>query len=132
MGYLFEFDALNRLLRITWEGTITDEALREGVELGRRFLESHLGTGVISDFSRVTTFDVSSPTVREVAAVEPRGEQESVVVTVAPHDLTFGMARMFSQLTEDKRPSQYVVRTLEEAYELMHIKDPQFRRIEAL
>ena len=52
-----------------------------------------------------------------------------VLLFIASTDLEFGLARIFVILTEELRPNRHVVRTMEEAYKLLGITDPQFVRI---
>jgi hypothetical protein len=52
-------------------------------------------------------------------------------IIVAPQDHVFGLSRMFSMLAEETRPHVTVVRTMEEAYCLLDIEEPQFHRIKA-
>ena len=131
MGYISECDAENNALRITWEGIVQDEVFEARVAEGRRFLASHAGSRGIIDFSGVTKFP-SSDVIREIALQEPRGEEKSVVVIVAPQDSVFGSARMFSILTESTRPNRHVVRTIEKAYELLRIRNPRFDPVELI
>ena len=46
-------------------------------------------------------------------------------------DLMYGMSRMYSMLTEERRPNRQVVRTMEEAYELLGVTSGQFVRVAA-
>ena len=41
---------------------------------------------------------------------------------IAPHDLTFGIARMYQMLAEDTRPNVAVVRSMEEARKFVGIE----------
>ena len=41
----------------------------------------------------------------------------------------YGMSRMYSMLTEERRPNRQVVRTMEEAYELLGVTSAQFVRV---
>jgi len=129
VGYWAEFDAVNGLFRFTAEGRVTDEVLLEGITESRRFLASHPGVRGICDFSRVTEFDVSSEGIRGLARSESGAEADAVVIIVAPSDLMYGMSRMYSMLTEERRPNRHVVRTMEEAYELLGVTSPQFVRV---
>lgn len=130
MGYFLEHDEANNVLRITCGGVLKDELLKAAVAEGRRFLASHQGSRAIADFSGVTDFGVSTETIRAMAWEKPHGEETAVVVIVAPGDLVFGLSRMFSIHTEPTRPNRHVVRTIEKAYELLEIRNPQFSRIE--
>jgi len=50
-------------------------------------------------------------------------------VIVAPADHVFGIGRMFSVLSQDRRSNTHVVRTMDEANELLKIKEPEFKVI---
>jgi hypothetical protein len=50
-------------------------------------------------------------------------------VFVAPTPHIFGMARRFEILGEETRPNWHVVRTLEEAYEVLDVRELQFEPI---
>jgi hypothetical protein len=129
VAYFFEFDEVNNVLHLVWEGQVTDEDLLEGGSTGRRLLASRPGARAISNFSGVTEVDVSSETVRKAAWAPEQGEGDSVVVTVAPGDFMFGMARMYQMLADMNLRNHHVVRTVGEAYELLGIAAPQFVRI---
>ena len=126
MGYLFEFDEANNVLRVTWQGPLTDTPFIEEVVKARKFLASRPGVRGIADYSGVTAENLSSEAIKRVAWAPTRGEERAVVVSVVSNDMAFGLARMFSMLTEQQRPNRPVVRTMEEAYELLKITDPKF------
>jgi hypothetical protein len=50
-----------------------------------------------------------------------------VFVASAPH--LFGIARMFEMLGAESRPNLHVVRTAEEAYEVLNVRQPQFEPV---
>ena len=126
MGYSFEFDEANNLLRGAWKGPLTDELFLSADAKARKLLASRPGVRVIADYRGVTAEDLSSEVIKRVAQAPTQGEEKAVVVTVVSNDITFGLARMFSMLTEQKRPHRHVVRTMEEAYELLKITNPKF------
>ena len=126
MGYSFEFDEANNVLRVTWKGPLTDTPFIEEVAKARKFLASRPGVRGIADYSGATAENLSSEAIKRVAWTSTRGEERAVVVSVASNDMAFGLARMFEMLTEQQRPKRPVVRTMEEAYRLLNITDPQF------
>src|SRR5215472_16913504 len=126
MGYSFEFDEANNVLRVTWQGPLTDIPFAEEVAKARKFLASRPGVRGIADYSGVTAENLSLAAIKRVAGAPTRGEERAVVVSVVPNDLAFGLARMFEMLTEQQRPKRPVVRTMQEAYELLKITNPQF------
>ena len=126
MGYSFEFDEANNVLRVTWKGPLTDNPLIEEVAKARKFLASRPGVRGIADYSGVTAENLSSEAIRRVAWAPTQGEERAIVVSVVSNDMAFGLARMFSMLTEQQRPNRPVVRTMEEAYQLLKLTDPKF------
>jgi len=129
VGYFFELDEENNLFRFTWEGQFTDKIFLEAVGKQRRALASRSGSRCIHDLSGVVGSEVSSDAIRTAAKTPAQGEEKSVVVLVARSDFLFGLARMFTMLTEEARPNRHVVRTVEEAYDILGVKDPQFKPI---
>lgn len=130
MPYRIVYDTTNRILRARSEGRVTDDELKEVYRLGQAQatrIDPHAG---ITDFSAVTTMVFSSETIHELAASTPILRDPSrPVVFVAPTPHIFGMARMFEMLGAQTRPNLHVVRTLEEAYEVLDAREPQFEPI---
>ena len=129
MGFFFEFDAVNSIMCCRWEGPVTDELLLEGYSAAGKLLASRPPCRAINDFSGVTGFDVSNETISRLAKMPSAVPVESMHVIVAPKDLPYGLARMFSILGEPTRPNLYVVRTVEVAHAFLEITSPQFSRI---
>ena len=130
MPYRIVYDPTNRILRARFEGRVTDDELKEVYRLGQAQatrIDPHAG---ITDFSDVTTVAFSSETIHELAASTPiMRDPRRPVVFVAPTPHIFGMARMFEMLGAQTRPNLHVVRTLEEAYEVLDVREPQFEPI---
>jgi hypothetical protein len=74
----------------------------------------------------VTKFEVSSHTVRGLARSAPAIPVGYARVIVAPQAHLYGMMRMFQMLGELTRPDLQVVRTMEEAYQLLRVESPEF------
>ena len=126
MGYSFEFDEANNVLRVTWKGPLTDEPFIEEVAKARKFLASRAGVRGIADYSGVTAESLSSDAIKRVAWAPTQGEERAVVVSVVSNDMAYGLARMFEMLTEQQRPKRPVVRTMEEAYQVLKMAEPKF------
>ena len=131
MGYLFELDSGNNILRCSWEGRISDDHLLEGVSAALKLVASHPSRKVMDDYSGVTEFDVSSRTIERIASMQdaPLGRVDSMVVVIAPKDLLYGMARILSMVDVLKHPNVHVVRTIEQAYALLGLTSAQFSPI---
>jgi hypothetical protein len=132
MGCSFEFDAVNNILRYSWEGRLTDEVLLQGDAAGRRLLASRPPCRGILDFSGITTVEASSATINRIASLPPAYGFGQAVILVAPKDVIYGLSRMFVMLGEESRPKAYVVRTMEEAYRLLGVDSPQFSPVSVL
>ena len=130
MPYHIDFDATNRILRARFEGCVTDDELKEVYRLGEEHvtrIDAHAG---ITDFSGVTTVAFSSQTMRDLARSKPiMPDPSRPVLFVAPTPDLFGMARMFELEGSDTRPNLHVVRTAEEAYQLLNVRQPQFEPV---
>ena len=127
MGFVVDFDATNNILRVTMDGHITDSVALSCAKTVGTYAASHRGYRGIVDLSNVTKYDVSPEVIRQFARTPPNvsGEADALVI-VAPREHPYGMSRMFQLLSETTRPNQHVVRTMNEAFELLHVKSPTF------
>jgi hypothetical protein len=127
MNHDFAYDHRIRLLRITFHGDLDDKNLTEATRKLREVARLISPEKVLSDFSGVTSLEISSETVNSLAHLRPVFGVEVAQVIFAPQDHVFGMARMFQALSAEQRPTMKVVRNLAEAYRILGIaEDPQF------
>jgi hypothetical protein len=132
MAYHFDFDSKNRILRGRIDGCLTDEALKEFYRVSAERLARIDPCLGISDFSGVTSSEVSPQTIRELASYPPAmADPRRIRVVFAPSDIIFALARMFQFEGEHTRPNLHVVRTLAEAWAVMGVQEPQFEPIQA-
>jgi hypothetical protein len=131
MAYQFDFDGANRILRCRWDGPVTDESLRECYSTIRKYVAlTHPRAGIL-DFSGVTSFEVASKTVQELARFAPPMSDPLVPrYIVAPSAHMYGLARMFQLIGEPTRPRLEVLRTSEEAYTLLGVEAPHFKPLQ--
>ena len=127
---VFHFDANHNLLRHSFQGRLTDTALVEGYYKAGKYVARHPPNRIITDFSAVTSIEVSSQTVRTIASTPPKLPVGCTRVFVTPQNSLYGMARMFQILAEKSRPDLHIVRTLDEAYRLLGITSADFIPIE--
>jgi hypothetical protein len=127
VGFAVDFDAMNNILRVTMHGDITDSvALRCAETVGKCAASYREYRGIV-DLSNVTKYDVSPELIRQFARTPPNISAEAyALVIVAPREHPYGMSRMFQLLSETTRPNQHVVRTMDEAFELLQVKSPTF------
>lgn len=125
VAFVMEFDARNRILRVTLKGTVTDAMMLDCYATIANSVASQPCRGIV-DVSEVTKFDVSSDTIKQMAAAPPAFPIGYMRVLVAPKEFVYGMARMFQMLGEDTRPDLRVVRAIDEAYRLLQVESPEF------
>ena len=123
----FEFDPINQVVCWRLAGDITEALFAESLALVKNILSDTQPKKGVIDLSAVTSFQVSAETIKRLAFSEPIFASELPRVVVAPSDHLYGLARMFASLTEHLRTEVHVVRTLDEAYELLGIRSPEFR-----
>lgn len=129
MGFAFNYDAGSGTIRWSLEGRVSDELFWESLKaLSEVLAKVPVKKGIV-DFSRVTRFEVSNRAIHDLAASSPLMPAQFPRVVVASGDHVYGVARMFEMLSEETRPNLEVVRTMEEAYKLLDIKEPKFRAI---
>jgi hypothetical protein len=129
LNVIVDFDAENKILRGTLEGSITGAMLLDLYAKAAAYIESHPPCRGILDFSKVTDFEVSGDAIRAVAAARPVVPAGYMRVLVIPQIYIYGLARMFQILGEKTRPELQVVRTLEEAFRMLAVELPDFRPV---
>ena len=126
MPYQNDVDSTNRILHARFEGRVTDDEVKEVYRFGQENVSRFDPHSGINDFSGVTVA-FSSQTMRDLARMEPiMPDPSRPVVFVAPTPDLFGMARMFELQGAESRPNLHVVRTAEEAYQVLKVRQPQF------
>ena len=106
----------------TFYGDVDTAELVEQVAAIRRHSDFDPQFRELIDASNVTSFDVSSDEVRDLAIQPAPFAPSARRVLVASEDLVFGLARMFQIFGGEQRPHFEVVRTLEQAYQLLGLK----------
>jgi hypothetical protein len=130
MGLRLELDSTNTIVRLSFKGAVTDHALLAGYAA----LRNSASYGVchcIVDYTGATKIELSNEAIRLVANKPPTVPPDCIQVNVTPQDLMFGLARMFQILTSETRPNFRVVRTMDEALDLIGVKSPVFSPIDA-
>jgi hypothetical protein len=127
MSYQIDFDAKNRILRARFQGRVTDDDLKDVYRFGQENVARFDPLSGITDFSGVTAVAFSPQTMRELAHTKPiMPDPNRPVIFVAPTPDLFGMARMFELESAEARPNLRVVRTPEQAYQILNVREPQF------
>jgi hypothetical protein len=123
----FEFDPVNKVVCWRLRGEVADELFAESLQLVADILADTNPKSGIIDLSLVTALRISTETIKQTASSKPLFPAELPRVVVAPLDHVYGIARMFAAFSQDTRRDVAVVRTMDEAYKFLSIKDPQFR-----
>src|ERR1700719_4032781 len=98
MGFVMEFNTVNKIMRATLDGHVTDAILFETYATVAKYVASHGPCRAILDLSEVTKFDVSGNAIRELTRSVPAIPAGPMRIVVAPVDSMYGMARMFQIL----------------------------------
>lgn len=81
--------------------------------------------------SEVTSFAVSAKAIHELATSAPAmPNPERLRILIAPSPQTFGIARLFEMIWQDKRPDVHVVRGEKEALAILGIQETRFEAIQ--
>jgi hypothetical protein len=128
MALRVEFDPLDKILLLRFEGALTDESIADFYRVIRQHWTAADARMGIVDFSTLTDFALSSDLLHQLAKQEPcipdpTGRPR---VIVAPQAHVFGLARMFQIMGETTRPLLHVVHTLDEAFAKLGVQSPRF------
>lgn len=128
MAYDFELDAIHRVLLFRFSGDVSEQRIgRFYSEAGAQIERIH-PRAAIFDFTAVTSFNVSSASVRSLAEASPLIPDVACGrVVVAPAQHIFAMSRMFQIWGERSRPSFTVVHSIGEAMAAIGLDSADFR-----
>jgi hypothetical protein len=130
MSFRFEFDPLNSILLMRFEGRLTEEALTQVYHEIRKYLVATESRAGIWDFSSVTEFAVSSKFIRHIATLEPATSDTTRRRFIVVQNTAFGLARMFASWGLPRNPLLRIVFTVEEALTTLGVQSPQFEPLE--
>jgi hypothetical protein len=129
MGVFLSFDELHQVLYVRFEGVITDDVFLSRYQQVREWVASNGPFSSISDFGGVTSFEVTSHGIDQLALHSPLVPDSFLRIVLAPQDEIFGMARMFGMIGSVTRNKVYVVRTSAEAYRLLGVESLDLRPV---
>lgn len=128
MAYDFELDAIYRVLRFRFSGDVSEQRIGRFYSDASTQIERIHPRAAIFDFTAVTSFNVSSASVRSLAEASPLIPDVACPrVVVAPAQHIFAMSRMFQIWGEGSRPSFTVVHSMEEALAVIGLDSADFR-----
>lgn len=131
-SFRFEFDPVNKILLLHFEGHLADESLTEIHRAARIHWAATGARAGIGDFSSATHFPLSAELVRTLARQgapmpEPTEHPHFIVM---PSTTGYGLARMYQIVGELSQPLVHVVRTLDEALAALGVQSPHFEVLE--
>jgi hypothetical protein len=130
-NFRFEFDPINRILMVRFEGHLTQGLVEQFYREGKECWIATDARAAILDGSSVTEVVLSSELIRQFARQDPVLELTGRPrVFVVPRTEIFGLARMFQITGESKQPFLHVVRTMDQAFALLGIQSANFEPIE--
>ena len=125
--YRFEFDGINAILRVNYQGEVTDSCLVACYRATPAAVIRSNPRAVVIDLSAVTRFDVSRGTIHQLADLPPTvSDPATPRIIVAPTPYLFGMSRMFQMLGAETRPRLHVVNSLDEAHDMLGVSDQHY------
>jgi hypothetical protein len=126
---LLSIDELHNVLLIRFDGRLTDEVLLKGYRIAREWMAVHGPASQLSDFSEVTSVDVASQTVWELAKASPLAPDSFLRIVIAPQSVVFGLTRMFEMLGDRTRDGVHIVATAADANRLLGVDMLEFRAV---
>jgi hypothetical protein len=119
VDFVVDLDPTHLVLRVTVTGSLTDEAAKEVYRTLARLASRGGPYAAVTDLSQVVDFHVSSDTVRTLAASDPAVPGGRPKVIVAREPALYGLARMGELIRDSMGGQLQIVRSMDEAYELL-------------
>ena len=130
MAFALLFDRKHKVLLVRFGRALTRQALEAMVQAAREFAGVHGNCDGIVDFSAVEKFDIDIAYLRAYGG-KPRVVAGAQHILVAPGDEMFGIARLYGlHQSTSQGEEPMVVRSLQAAYDLLGLKDPDFQPFE--
>jgi hypothetical protein len=133
MAFRFEFDPVNKILLLRFEGgRLTDELVAEIHRTARIHWAATGARAGIGDYSSVTEFPLSAEAVRTLArygAPMPDATKNPLFIVMSS-TTGYGLARMYQIEGELTQPLVSVVRTVEEALAALGVQSAHFEPLE--
>ncbi len=115
-------DVHNGIVYSSFEGSVNDSELIAHGSAIRNHPDFNPQFSEIVDFSKVIELRVTVGFINSLAKSNSIYSAISKHAVIAPHDLSFGIARMYQILAEDTRPNLAVVRSMAEARKFVGIE----------
>jgi hypothetical protein len=130
-GYTLSFDSAHKVLMVTLGPVVSKETALASRAAIIRLVAAEGACDGIADLTAVEHTEITSEGVRWLASLIPAIPASRRRILVAPQPLIYGLSRMFQMLQEGHQSRTAVVRTLQEAFDLLGLQSPQFEKLEA-
>ena len=126
MSFAVDVDRANRILRTRFSGCVTEGELRQFVLAAHEHVALTKPAAAVIDMSATTSFEVTPAFMAEMARIPPIISDPQVArFIIAPSAEIYGLSRMF-EIQADAHPNLHVVRTEQEAWDILNVKNPVF------
>jgi hypothetical protein len=129
MAYLFRFDDQSRTLQTVVRGVVSDASLLELNSVLEKVWVVRNPRLLWFDWSAVTEIKVSKSAIRSLATAPSKIPPDVLRVHIAPQDHAYGLTRMFQILAGERRPKIFVVRTNQEAQQLLGVGESNWQNV---
>jgi chemotaxis signal transduction protein len=127
MQHHFEFDREHRILLLMVKGELRDADINAVDDRIRQHVIDLNPVAGITDFSGVTSFQLSTDDMWSAASKPSPYEDPTPCYIVAPQDLVFGLSRVFEIAAG--RKSLSVARSQDEVFKALGVDNPSFERL---
>lgn len=128
MPVVLKIDQQRRIVYSAFHGKITDAEVaghRSSIASDPDFNPTF---NEVVDFTAVTDVNLSESTLAAMAETPSLFHDSVVHIVVAPADILFQIASKYKAFARISRPNLFVVRTRDEAYQLLSDRAPQAAR----
>ena len=115
-------DVQNGIVYSSFEGALNDNDILTHRDALKRHPDFNPQFSEIVDFTEVKQLKVTVGLVNAMAKGDSLYSPESRHAVIAPHDMTYGVARLYQMLAQDTRPNVAVVRSMAEARRFVGIE----------
>jgi len=115
-------DVKNGIVYSSFEGALNDNDILAHRDVLKTHPDFNPQFSEIVDFTEVKQLRVTVGLINSMAKSDSLYNPESRHAVIAPHDVTYGVARLYQMLAQDTRPNVAVVRSMAEARRFVGIE----------
>lgn len=127
MPFRFAFDPAHEMFYCEFSGEMNDKSLIDYYAAAAVHIRNTKPRMAVLEFKDITKVEVSTAALSLLADSPPiLPALAKPRLLIAPTDVVYGECRAFEMMGGGTRPALQIVRTLEEAYSLLGVSNPQF------